>query len=166
LKTAIQVLATVSAVFIAAFATPADEDHILWKKNGAPTETYITGGPWTLEQPGAANGLKSSGYCDGNGKQIENPETERMQPYYFPVINGYGKHLQGYFDWRPKDTNEAVAAPFSDDAGFTWTFQQKVLELRTTCPNQAQEDPDGDKDDPVQPNNSDNGDDDGQGHSS
>ena len=28
----------------------------------------------------------------------------------------------------------------------------------------AQKDPDGDKDDPVQPNNSDNGDDDGQGH--
>src|ERR1700676_4258639 len=81
------------------------EGSVKWTSNGAPTETYITGGPWTLEQSGAANGLKSSGYCDGNGKQIENPETERMQPYYFPVINGYGKHLQGYFDWRPKDTN-------------------------------------------------------------
>src|SRR5260370_27547332 len=135
-----------------------------WTRNGAPTESMITGGPWTLEQSGAANGLKSSGYCDAAGNQIGNPGTERMQPYYFPVINGHGKHLQGYFDWRPKDTDEAVAAAFSDDAGFTWTFQQKVLELRTTCPAQVQKDPDGDKDNNPDPNNSDNGDDDGQGH--
>jgi hypothetical protein len=164
LKTALIVTAAVAALFVTAFATQADEDHLRWTRNGAPTETYITGGGWTLEQSGAAVGLKSSGYCDGQGNQIGNPGTERMQPYYFPVVTGRGKHLQGYFDWRPKDIDEAVAAAFSDDRGQTWTFQQKVLELRTTCPNQAQKDPDGDKDDPVQPNNSDNGDDDGQGH--
>jgi len=135
-----------------------------WTRNGAPTETMITGGPWTLEQSGAANGLKSAGYCDAHGNQIGNPGTERMQPYYFPFIVGHGKHLQGYFDWRPKDTDEAIVAAFSDDAGFTWTFQQKALELRTHCPDQVQKDPDGDKDNGVDPNNSDNGDDDGQGH--
>lgn len=135
-----------------------------WTRNGAPTETYITGGPWTLEQSGAAVGLKSAGYCDSKGNQIGNPGTERMQPYYFPVVTGSGKHLQGYFDWRPKDTDEAVVAAKSDDAGYSWTFQQKVLELRTTCPNQVQKDPDGDKDNGPDPNNSDNGDDDGQGH--
>jgi len=145
-------------------AQAGDGEGVSWTPNGAPTETYITGGGWTLEQSGAAVGLKSAGYCDKNGNQIGNPGTERMQPYYFPFITGHGSHLQGYFDWRPKDINEAVAAAFSDDAGFTWTFQQKVLELRTTCPTQAQKDPDGDKDFPVQPNNSDNGDDDGQGH--
>jgi len=135
-----------------------------WTRNGAPTESMITGGPWTLEQSGAANGLKSSGYCDAAGNQIGNPGTERMQPYYFPTVFGHGKHLQGYFDWRPKDTDEAVAAAFTDDAGFTWTFQQKALELRTHCPDQVQKDPDGDNDFKVNPNNSDNGDDDGQGH--
>src|SRR5215469_11586344 len=134
-----------------------------WTKNGAPTETAITGGPWTLEQSGAANGLKSSGYCDALGNQIGNPGTERMQPYYFPSITGHGKHLQGYFDWRPKDTDEGVAAAFSDDAGFTWTFQQLVLQLRTQCPTQANKEPDGEKD-AVGGNNADNGDDDGQGH--
>lgn len=87
-----------------------------------------------------------------------------MEPYYFPTIVGHGNHLQGYFDWRPKDIDEAVAAAYSNDAGFTWTFQQKVLELRTTCPNQVQKEADGTKDDTVSPNNSDNGDDDGQGH--
>jgi hypothetical protein len=158
-------LSTVTAALLAVgFATKADGDHLLWTRTAAPAETYITGGGWTLEQSGAASGLKSSGYCDSNGNQIPNPGTQRMQPYYFPFITGQGKHLQGYFDYRPKDIDEAVAAAFSDDAGLTWTFQQKVLELRTTCPNQSQKDPDGDKDDPVQPNNSDNGDDDGQGH--
>src|SRR5713101_3431738 len=137
---------------------------VIWTSNGTPVEAQITGGPWTLEQSGAAVGLKSAGYCNSLGNQIGNPGTERMQPYYFPFISGLGSHLQGYFDWRPKDTDEAIAAAFSEDAGFTWTFQQKALELRTTCPNQAQRDPYGDKDYPVQPNNSDNGDDDGQGH--
>ena len=109
------------------------------ESNGAPTPTAITGGPWTLEQSGAANGLKSSGYCDSNGNQIGNPGTERMEPYYFPVVVGHGKHLQGYFDWRPKDTDEGVVAANSDDAGLTWTFQQLVLQLRTTCPNQVEQ---------------------------
>ncbi len=145
-------------------AASADSNNpVAWTANGAPTEAMIKGGPWTLEQSGAANGLKSSGYCDALGNQIGNPGTERMQPYYFPTVYGQGAHLQGYFDWRPKDTDEAVAAAFSDDAGFTWTFQQKVLELRTTCPTQANKEPDGEKD-AVSGNNADNGDDDGQGH--
>src|SRR5580693_200723 len=114
----------------------------IWTRNGAPTETYVIGGPWTLEQSGAAVGLKSAGYCDAKGNQVPNPGSERMQPYYFPFIKGHGNHLQGYFDYRPKDTDEAVVAAFSDDAGITWNFQQKVLELRTTCPNQVQKDPD------------------------
>jgi hypothetical protein len=155
----------VFALLLTASLYARDQDgEVRWTRNGAPSETYITGGGWTLEQSGAAVGLKSAGYCDSQGNQIGNPGTERMQPYYFPVITGHGKDLQGYFDWRPKDINEAVAAASSDDAGFTRKFQQKVLELRTTCPSQAQPDPDGDKDYPVQPNNSDNGDDDGQGH--
>lgn len=156
-----------AAVFVGAFATQADENQIHWKSNGAPTETYVTGGGWTLEQSGAAVGLKSAGYCDANGNQVGNPGTERMQPYYFPHIHGQGSHLQGYFDWRPKDTDEAVAAAFSDDAGLTWTFQQKVLELTTQCPTTVQKEPDGEKETIPDPNNSDNSGsvgDDGQGH--
>jgi hypothetical protein len=141
-----------------------DSDHVKWTSNGAPTPTSITGGPWTLEQSGAANGLKSSGYCDSNGVQIGNPGTERMEPYYFPVINGHGKHLQGYFDWRPKDTDEGVVAASSDDAGLSWRFQQLVLQLRTTCPTDLNKEPDGDKESTPNPNNSDNFNDDGQGH--
>jgi len=147
-------------------AAAADDGHVRWTSNGVPTEAVITGGPWTLEQSGAANGLKSVGYCDSNGKQVGNPGTERMQPYYFPTIAGSGQHLQGYFDWRPKDSDEGVVAAVSSDAGRSWTFQQKVLELRTTCPNQLNKEPDGTKESNAfnLANNSDNGDDDGQGH--
>ena len=119
MKIGIKNSVAIAAIFAAAFATQADEDHIRWTRSGAPSETYITGGGWTLEQSGAAVGLKSAGYCDSNGIQVPNPGTQRMQPYYFPFIIGHGKHLQGYFDWRPKDTDEAVAAAFSDDAGHT-----------------------------------------------
>lgn len=145
------------------FAAGGDDGPVRWTRNGAPTDASITGGPWTLEQSGAANGLKSAGYCDANGNQIGNPGTERMEPYYFPSITGHGKHLQGYFDWRPKDTDEGVVAASSDDAGQSWTFQQFVLQLRTHCPDQANKEPDGEKD-AVSGNNADNGDDDGQGH--
>jgi hypothetical protein len=56
-----------------------------------------------------------------------------------------------------------VVAASSDDAGQSWTFQQLVLQLRTHCPDQANKEPDGEKD-TVNGNNADNGDDDGQGH--
>jgi len=159
----------VSGVILLALFSPwslvagGDDGPVRWTRNAAPTDASITGGPWTLEQSGAANGLKSIGYCDAKGNQIGNPGTERMEPYYFPSIAGHGKHLQGYFDWRPKDTDEGVVAASSDDAGQSWTFQQLVLQLRTHCPDQANKEPDGEKD-VVSGNNADNGDDDGQGH--
>jgi len=160
----------VTAVAIAGAASTraqggSDHEFIRWTLNTAPTTTTIKNGPWTLEQSGAANGLKSSGYCKKDGvTQIGNPGTERMEPYYFPTIFGHGKHLQGYFDYRPKDIDEAIVAAKSDDGGLSWIFQQEVLELRQTCPTLVQKDPDGDKDNGPDPNNSDNGDDDGQGH--
>src|ERR1700756_4409391 len=59
-----------------------------WTATGSPNTVAITNGPWTLEQSGAANGLKSAGYCDNAGNLIGNPGTERMAPYYFPFIVG------------------------------------------------------------------------------
>ena len=158
--------AQAAAILIVCQPVPgrADPPAVTWTANGAPTQATISGGPWTLEQSGAANGLKSAGYCDSHGNQIGNPGTERMSPYYFPVVYGRGSNLQGFFDWRPKDTDEAVAAARSFDGGQTWTFQSKVLELRTTCPTQVNPEADGDASEGSDPNNSDNGDDDGQGH--
>src|SRR5258708_14923607 len=69
LKIAVKVLVTVSALVIAAFATQADEDHIRLIKNGAPTETYVTGGPLSLGQSGAANGFKTLRQCHNERKR-------------------------------------------------------------------------------------------------
>jgi hypothetical protein len=104
-----------------------------WVALDAPTESVIRGGPWTLEQVGASSAAPSAGYC-ASGVQQGNPGTERMQPYYFPLVLGRGARLQGYFDWRPKDIDEAVVAAWSDDFGHSWTFQQQALELTTQCP--------------------------------
>ena len=130
-KVAVRITASLGALMLPALAAQAQNVTAHFTRNDAPTESYITGGPWTLEQSGAAVGLKSAGYCK-NGVQVPNPATQRMEPYYFPFITGTGKHLQGYFDYRPKDIDEAVAAAWSDDAGHTWTFQQKTMFHPTT----------------------------------
>jgi hypothetical protein len=57
-----------------------------------------------------------------------------MQPYYFPFVVGHGKRLQGYFDYRPRNIDEATVAAFSTNGGRTWQFQQEVLELTDACP--------------------------------
>jgi hypothetical protein len=177
LKKALTILTTLviaTTVYGLAAAQADSDDHVVWTRNGAPAETYVTGGGWTLEQSGAANGLRSVNYCDSTGAQIPNPGIMRMEPYYFPVITGHGKNLQGYFDYRPKDTDEAVTSGFSEDAGYTWTIQDKVLELTKHCPDTVNAEPDGDKSElkMPDPNNSDNSGtganpgtgDDGQGH--
>ena len=167
MKTAIRFVVLTAAVCAMAVVSPAQNNPNSFNATSAAAETYIYGGPWTLEQSGAALGLKSAGYCDANGVQVPNPGAERMEPYYFPFVTGHGRNLQGYFDYRPKDINEAVVAAHSTDGGRSWTFQDEVLELRTTCPTQANKEPDGEKDAVIINNvynNADNGDDDGQGH--
>ncbi len=99
----------------------------------ASVEATITGGPWTLAQGPASNAVPYNGYCV-NGAPASNSGTNLMQPYYFPHIQGYGPFLQGYFDYRPRNANEAVAAALSIDGGKSWRFQQLVAQLTTACP--------------------------------
>lgn len=81
------------------------------------------------------------GYCASGGP---NPETGPvlpqpagatlpMQPYYFPFVTraGDGRGLLGYFDYRPKDTDEAIVAARSTDGGRTWKVLGQALELNT-----------------------------------
>ena len=58
-----------------------------------------------------------------------------FNPYYFPWVVGSGQNVKGYFDYRPKDINEAVVEAISANAGQTWTFQQMAEQLTTECPN-------------------------------
>src|SRR5215469_5666339 len=80
--------AIASATIAFSFGAKAALAGNTWTAAGAPNTVSITNGPWTLEQSGAANGLKTAGYCTTGGTQIGNPGTERMAPYYFPFITG------------------------------------------------------------------------------
>ena len=62
-----------------------------------------------------------------------------MQPYYFPFVteapDGVSGHLIGYFDARPKDTDESIVVASSTDNGQTWTYEGTALEQNAGyCP--------------------------------
>ncbi len=112
-----------------------------WVAQAAPTRTTITGGPWTLGQGPASNSNPTNGF------PTPNPGTFNFQPYYFPFTVGDNQIMQGLFDYRPKNLEEAIVSARTTDGGQTWQFEEKVMDFN---PNPV---PD--------PNN---GTDDGQGH--
>lgn len=106
----------------------------VWTAESLPLQSHITGGPWTLQQRGASNAAPSAGYCIAGVPQ-PNPGTERMAPYYFPFVTGSKKQLNGIFDYRPRNDNEAVVSATSTDGGQTWQFTQEAMELnKGICP--------------------------------
>ncbi len=120
-------------------------------QEGAPIVATINGGPWTLAQMALGNPNppaipnKTFGY-DVNWMAANLGKTSPMQPYYFPMTQGEGNILQGYFDWRPKDINEAIVAAKSTDGGKTWQHQQTLLTLTRAHPvNPQSTNPDADQ---------------------
>ncbi|MGA2836362.1 MAG: fibronectin type III domain-containing protein [Acidimicrobiales bacterium] len=78
------------------------------------------------------------GYC-GTGNQVaESAGTPARQPAgttlpfapaYFPhVVKNADGSLTGYFDYRPKDADEALVAATSTDNGKDWTYDGEALE--------------------------------------
>ena len=135
-------LAVGAALLVPATALAAGRHHggspTTWTLSGQVTPATLKGGPWTLGQAPATYGSPTAGYCDAAGNVTRNPGTELFQPAYFPNVTGSGKHLHGFFDYRPKDTDEAVLAAKSDDGGKTWTYQGQALESQKgQCPGPA-----------------------------
>jgi hypothetical protein len=102
---------------------------------GIPYTTAYAGDPGPLNGYCGTGGYASAG---PKGTPISQPKHvhEPMPPYYFPHIerNSSGG-LTGYFDYRPKDSDEAVVVATSDDRGRTWRFQTEALELGADhCP--------------------------------
>lgn len=134
-------LAVGTAVVVPATAMAVGGRHhggrpTAWTLSGQVTPASLTGGPWTLGQAPATYGSPTAGYCDASGNVTRNPGTELFQPAYFPNVSGSGRHLRGFFDYRPKDTDEAVLAAESDDGGRTWTYQGEALESQQgQCPS-------------------------------
>jgi hypothetical protein len=78
-----------------------------------------------------------SGYCDKQesenetGSPVSQPagSTLPFSPYYFPdVVRNADGSLTGYFDYRPKDADEAITVAHSTDNGRTWVAEGKALE--------------------------------------
>jgi hypothetical protein len=119
-----------------------------------PYTTAYAGDPGPLNGYCGTGGFGSAGPA---GSPIREPSKvyEPMSPYYFPHIERDGGGLTGFFDYRPKDSDEAVVIATSHDRGETWKFQSQVLELSAGhCPY-------GNSDTVAQTTN-----DDGEGHPS
>ncbi|MGD0452142.1 MAG: putative Ig domain-containing protein [Solirubrobacteraceae bacterium] len=78
-----------------------------------------------------------SGYCNKEesenekGSPVSQPAGTKLpfSPYYFPdVVRNPDGSLTGYFDYRPKDGDEAITVAHSIDNGRTWTSEGKALE--------------------------------------
>src|SRR5580658_8543367 len=164
-----------AALFAPALVGTSAAQNAQWTATSTPIQATIAGGPWTLGQGGAPTvqgGAKSGGaydgptpYCtpgnSGGGTPLMNPASvvNTFNPYYFPWVVGSGQNVKGYFDYRPKDINEAVVEAISSNAGQTWTFQQMAEQLTTECPNSDSNTANDAAGNPA-------GNDDGQGHAS
>jgi hypothetical protein len=121
-------------------------------------ESTIVSGPWTLHEsassfahdasgivptlavppqtmpPYVGTGVPYAGYCSASGEVTKNHGPSVMQPYYFPFVRRRGPLLQGFFDYRPRNQQEAAVSAFSNDWGTTWHFTGEALALNPYCP--------------------------------
>ena len=122
------------------------------------TQSSIQGGPWVLHQnnkkeqydasgilPSLANPPQSTppyqnagtpyvNYCNSKGDAVLNHGLSLMQPYYFPFVRERDGVLEGFFDYRPRNENEATVSAISRDQGKTWEFAGHALALNSYCP--------------------------------
>lgn len=111
---------------------PTDSDTSTPYQSGTvgtpgPLAGYCGSGDWDAES--------GFNFSASNPLSLPTPSTQPanvtlpLGPEYFPhvVLNADGS-LTGYFDYRPKDEDEAVLAATSTDGGKDWTFDAKALE--------------------------------------
>src|SRR5580704_4868251 len=141
----VQLIVRVStALFAPVFVGISAAQNATWTASSAPIQATIAGGPWTLSQGGSSTGggafdgptpYRTPGNSGGGTALVNSPSTvNTFNPYYFPFVVGSGQNVKGYFDYRPKNINEAIVAATSTNAGLSWTFQQMAEQLTTECP--------------------------------
>jgi hypothetical protein len=149
---------TISAIPIIAclFAAPAMASGPVFSyAPNSLVQSTIIDGPWTLHEdnsffqhdasgilppstqtapPYSGTGVPYASYCDKQGKITKNHGRSVMQPFYFPFVRARQGQLEGYFDYRPRNEQEATVAAFSNDWGATWHFKGEALGLNPYCP--------------------------------
>jgi hypothetical protein len=84
--------------------------------------------------PYVGSGTPYAGYCGANDKPTVNHDVSLMQPYYFPFVRRHDGVLEGFFDYRPRNEQEATVAAISTDWGISWHFRGEALGLNPYCP--------------------------------
>jgi hypothetical protein len=101
----------------------------------APYPSGVVGTPGPLDA-----------YCGSGTEATESTQsvsrmtpgtTLPLAPAYFPhVVRNADGSLTGYFDYRPKDADEALVAATSTDGGVDWTYDGEALEQNPGyCPS-------------------------------
>jgi len=150
-----------SATLLANVNASADTPLAITYVPNSLTEAAIADGPWSLHQmgryphdtsgvvppistpynpPTTAYGTPYHDYCVG-GRVQRADGVNPMQPYYFPFVRSNGEYLEGFFDYRPRNEQEATVAAISFDWGKRWIFAGEALGLNPYCPAD-QTDPD------------------------
>jgi hypothetical protein len=150
-----------SATLLANVNASADTPLAITYVPNSLTEAAIADGPWSLHQmgryphdtsgvvppistpynpPTTAYGTPYHDYCVG-GRVQRADGVNPMQPYYFPFVRSNGEYLEGFFDYRPRNEQEATVAAISFDWGKRWIFAGEALGLSPYCPAD-QTDPD------------------------
>ena len=89
--------------------------------------------PTTAGPPYTGSGTPYAGFCPAGTPAI-NHGFSVMQPYYFPFVRRVGHVLEGFFDYRPRNQQEAMVAAISTDWGASWHFTGMALALNPYCP--------------------------------
>jgi hypothetical protein len=90
--------------------------------------------PSNLSPPYSGYGSPYAGFCSPTGTPAINHGLSVMQPYYFPFVRRVGHVLEGFFDYRPRNQQEATVAAISTDWGASWRFTGMALALNPYCP--------------------------------
>jgi Collagen triple helix repeat (20 copies) len=115
-----------------------------------PAGKTATGVPYSTGYAGTPG--PQPGYCGSGGPAPEKGEVNRqpvgtllpMSPYYFPYVMRNPNDpnvLTGFFDYRPKEAEEALVVANSFNNGQTWHYVDEKLELNSnTCSDGIQND--------------------------
>jgi hypothetical protein len=151
-------IAVTLALGSAAAANAADVGPVIGYVPNSLVQSVIRKGPWTLHEhehaaaaaafnhdasgivptaaapPDGGSGFPYAGFCTVSGELATNHGTSVMQPYYFPFVRRHGDVLEGYFDYRPRNEQEATVGAISSDWGASWSFRGMALALNPYCP--------------------------------
>ena len=97
--------------------------------NVVPYPSGVVGTPGPLPGYCGSGSWSAEAGLSGTSVNRQPAGTLPLGPDYFPhiVVNSDGS-LTGYFDYRPKDADEAIIAATSTDGGKTWTYDDEALE--------------------------------------